>query len=225
MRPLALILILALLLPAASATALIIDTFENHSATSANGFVPNSVHSRPAGSFLGSPRHLESHWISGPNATGSEINGGGSSLLDFTVGAGTQAWTAVRWLNIGGVDITEGGAQNAIGLDIVFDDQPATITIILRDSLNNTSTASTNTSGGIIAPTQEAFLFSSFAGSVDVTDIERIDLTITSLLPDTNMQIDLIESTFVPEPSTATLLGISLIGLGLKGRRNRKLRS
>ena len=61
-------------------------------------------------------------------------------------------------------------------------------------------------------------LFSSFSGSVDFTDIELIAMNVTPLFPAADLQIDFIESTFIPEPSTALLLGIGLVALGVRRR-------
>jgi len=217
----ALSLLIALAIPVASANALIIDAFDDAAATAANSGTLSDTVITASGSFLGTNRELTSDWDSGPNSVDGEVDAGGSSLLNYSLGADTQGSTTIIWNDIGGVDLTEGGTQNAIGLSIVFDDLPADITLILTDSSLSSATATVTTSGGIFAPEEEFLLFSGFTGSVDPTDIETIELRIDSVFPATDMQIDFIESTFIPEPGTGTLLGISLVGLGLKRRKSR----
>jgi hypothetical protein len=65
----------------------------------------------------------------------------------------------------------------------------------------------------------ELVLMSTFPG-IDFTDIEKLILTFTSTgMPGTNFDITLDEVSVVPEPSSAALLALGLIGLGFAGRR------
>lgn len=49
--------------------------------------------------------------------------------------------------------------------------------------------------------------------------VDTTPLDATALLPATNIHVDFIESTFIPELSTALLVGLGLIGLGTRRRK------
>jgi hypothetical protein len=70
---------------------------------------------------------------------------------------------------------------------------------------------------GSSSRTSQGVTFNSFSGSVDFTDVENISLWIEGVFGGTDIQIDFIESTVVPEPSLLALLGIA--GLAIAGRK------
>jgi hypothetical protein len=78
-------------------------------------------------------------------------------------------------------------------------------------------TSGFTTPGGIFVPTSQGVTFNSFSGSVDFTDVENISLWIEGVFGGTDIQIDFIESTVVPEPSLLALFGIA--GLAVAGRK------
>jgi hypothetical protein len=67
-----------LLLPV-GASALIIASFDDPAATTANSGTTTDTTNTPAGSFLGTDRDLTAVWGSGPNDIDGEIDSGGSS--------------------------------------------------------------------------------------------------------------------------------------------------
>ena len=116
-------------------------------------------------------------------------------------------------------DLTAAGTLNAIGIEVVFDDLPATILMTITDGSSNSGTASLITTGGIFAPQVLTLVFAGFTGAIDFSDIETISMQLTATMPATDVQIGFIESTFVPEPSTTMLLGFSIVVLGARLRR------
>ncbi len=211
-----------LLFVASPSSAAIIDSFDDAEIVSANSGTPSDSVTTPAGSFLGTNRVLEANWASGSNAVDGEIDSGGSSLLNISLGAGTLGSVEVTWDIIAGIDLTAGATLNAIGIEIVFDDLPADLTVSVTDGSANSGQSSTTTSGGIFAPESLILLFSSFSGSVDFTDITSISLLVDANLPASDLQFGFIETTFIPEPSTALLVGFGLTGLGA-GRRHARV--
>jgi len=208
-----------LLFVTAPASALVIDSFDDGASVSADGGTPIDSALTPAGSFLGTNRELDASWDSGANSVDSEIDAGGSSLLNISLDADTLGDVSVLWQNIGGADLTAGATLNAIALSIVFDDLPADITLIVTDGSSNAGSSTTTTPGGIFVPTTTALSFASFSGSVDFTDVETIQLIVDPLFPAADLQIDFIESTFIPEPTTGLLLAGGLIVLGARRRK------
>jgi hypothetical protein len=208
-----------LLFVTAPASAVIIDTFDDSALTSADSGTPFDSALTAAGSFLGTNRELDTSWDSGANSVDGEIDAGSSSLLNISLGADTLGDISVLWQNIGGIDLTLGATLNAIALSIVFDDLPADITFIVTDGSSNVGSSTISTPGGIFAPTQTALTFASFSGSVDFSDVETIQLIVDPLFPAADLQIDFIESTFIPEPSTGLLLAGGLIALGARRRK------
>lgn len=210
-----------LLLITAPASALIIDSFDTAASTTANSGTPTDTIITASGTFLGTNRNLESNWISGANAVVGGIDAGGSSLLNLSLRASTLGDVTVGWSGIGGADLTAGATLNAISLEVVFDDLPADITIQVFDG-TFLGQSTITTAGGIFVSTIESLLFSSFSGTVDFTSVESITLIIEPLFPAANLQIGFIESAsvpIIPEPSTALLLSLGLVGLGVRRRR------
>jgi len=205
-----------LLLPV-GASATIIDTFDDAAATTANSGTTTDTTNTLAGSFLGTDRDLEADWASGPNDVDGEVDSGGSSQLSFAAGPDTLGGVHVQWNDIGGVDLTLGGTLNGIGVVIDFDDLPVDIQIEVTDGSANTGNLTKTTSGGIFLPETEGFEFSDFSGAVDFEDVETITLWIDAKFGGTDLQIDFIESTTVPEPALLALFGIA--GLAVAGRK------
>ena len=135
------------------------------------------------------------------------------------IGPSTLGGVEVLWDNIGGVDLTESATQNAIGIEIVFDDLPADIVVTITDGSSNTGQATSSAPGGIFSPTSVVLTFASFSGSIDFTDVESISLGLSATFPATDVQIGFIESTSVPEPSTALLLTLGLVGLAARRQK------
>ncbi len=203
------------------AHAVLIDDFTDAASVSADSGMISDNAATAAGSFLGTNRQLDADWISGANSIAGDIDSGGSGLLTMSAGANTLGTVMVLWQNIGGVDLSAAGTLNAISLGIDFDDLPVDIVLDITDSSANTGSANSAVPGGIFAPISQEVLFASFSGSVDFSSVETIKLTLNPQFPATDIQINFIESTFVPIPEPTTLAGLSLMGLLVMARRRR----
>lgn len=211
------VLLFSLLISSGS-SALIIDTFDDFISESASSGNVSEQSNTASGSFLGTDRSFEVTWSSGPNSVDAAIDAGGDSQLGIQWGEDTRGDVTVLWQNIGGVDLTEGGTQNAIGLELTENDLPVDITITVTDGSANSGSAFATTTAGPLFPTLETLLFSSFSGGIDFTDVESIELNVEAAdFPGPDFEVAFIAS--VPEPGTVLLLASGLLGLTLWGRR------
>lgn len=224
---------LAVAVFALPASAFIIDSFDDTQSQSASSGTPVDSGTL-AGGMIGGSRDLTANWTSGPNTVDADVNSGSSSLLNISLGADTLGTVDVIYDGGGGgfaaTDFTVGGTLNAIAMQIPFDDLPVDIEIVAL-SLTGTSALTLNPGGGIFAPTSLDYLFGSFVTQsgtgADFTAVTGLELHISPNFPATDLQIDFIETTFVPppgvpEPSTYVLGAMGLLGLGLFLRRKRQ---
>jgi hypothetical protein len=218
------------------AHAVIIDTFDTSQSLSADMFT-DDFGSVAGGGILGGERDSVVIWDSGPNTVDVEVNAGSSGLLNFSSGAATIGYAdfiwdgldgsdAVDFAGLGGVDLTAGGTLNAIALNVAFDDLPVEVGMSIATDAGNFSSASLNLPGGIFTPQSYSILFSAFVPDVgagaDFTNVNAILLWIQGELAATDVQLDFIESAYVPEPSSLILAAFGCIGFAAWGWRRRK---
>lgn len=202
--------------------ALLIDSFDvtqslgaNSSTTSSNGLATGS-------SIVGGERDATVDFISGPNSADLDINPGSNSLLNLsnganTLGSATLLYDGAGGIGLGGVDMTDGGATNGIGIEIAFDDLPVNLIFTVTDVFASVGTSTITTSGGIFSPTQVALAFASFSGAVDFSAVDSILIEVVPLQAATDIQIDFIETVLVPEPGALAML--ATVGMALAVRR------
>jgi len=232
----ALCLILILMAFASSSSATVIDSFST--AQSLNlatvGSISSSV-SSTAGDILGIERDMTLEMFSG-SAISVQADLGGFSILDQSQNSATTGKTTITWdgvdgspsidyTGLGGVDLTNGGDNNAIIISVLFDDLPAELIISAYTNGGNWSKYTASLPGLIFAsPATVVMAFDDFvvqSGSgVDFTDIGAISLVVNgTLYGGTDMMIDNVETNTVPEPSTLILLGAGFIGIFLTARK------
>lgn len=226
-------------LSAASANAVVIDTFDISQALKANsGITQDSGVAGLDASILGGERDMLLDWFSGAANLELTANAGspGNGLLSFSAGAQTSGQGEVVWdgddgdplslnpLGLGGIDLTDGGTLDRIAVGVESDDWPVHLVFEVYTNSFDWSSATLELPGGISSAQTFELLFSAFTPQVasigagaDFTNVGAIRLIIDDQRAETDLSIRFVEST--PEPATLSLLALG--GLALLRRRRR----
>lgn len=202
------------------ANALLIDDFNGGNVTTTD-VAPGPLNAAYGGAVGGSHTVTLSNVVGagGPNGAGANIFGG---TFNHSNDTGVSSDSTIDWnangAGLGGVDITEAGANDALGLAITTIDQGnVTLTFTITDGSAATSTLALNGLGvGTFS-----FFFTAFTGSADFTDVESIRLDVVTGTA-SDLVIDLVQTQrgpSVPVPGTIALLGLAIGGLGAMRRR------
>ncbi|MEM7145733.1 MAG: PEP-CTERM sorting domain-containing protein [Verrucomicrobiota bacterium] len=184
------------------------------------------------GSIIGGERDLTLTVTANPQSAGAEviITAGTSNLLVADLGLQVEAATELLYngvgaAGLGGVDLTSGGA-NAFAIGIELLDLDLNIEIAVTDTGGDIATFSTTEPGGIFSSTTREFVFSNFSnlGATDFTSVDSVRLTFATDNPGADLVLDVLGTSFVPEPSRSLtiLTGLALCFLN---RRRPALRS
>lgn len=170
--------------------------------------------------ILGGEREVQITLVSGMNdgSVVSSFVSSGSFTLDS--GATLQTSTLITWdgtdgdpnnaLNptgLGGVDMTNGGLDDAFLVEGLFSDQPFDLTITVYTSAGQFSTL-TRSFPEIPVPNDFAFLFTDFVptgGGADFSNVGAITLMITSVDPALDVVIDAFGTTGTVPPTPTSI--------------------
>jgi hypothetical protein len=182
--------------------------------------IPSSVSSTASGGdILGGERDIQIT-IDAGTTTGNRLSSGvGTSLLSVGYepsieGTAEIVWdgpdgdaTSIDFTGLGGVDLTESGAQDAFIIRINSDDLAASLIIEVFTDSGNSSTATLNLPGSIFSPEDRTVPFSSFTANLgtgaDFENVGAIVLSVTSTTP-LDLEIDSFGTTSTQPAPTLT---------------------
>jgi hypothetical protein len=185
---------------------------------------------------LGFERHLEIYDISGNNGSlGSNVvlvvkEAEGSVSFNNSAdvsSTGKISWKGLNQAGLGGIDLTESSINTLILLDITSADANVEMIFSVTDTFGNIATQSLSSGVGFLE-----FVFADFVQADEndkanstsgLTDFTEADFLSLSLISGKSGDVSFIfvESTTppaLPEPATALIFCLGLIGLGINRR-------
>jgi hypothetical protein len=211
--------------------ALIIDNFTGAMQTSIGpGASPGATSNftAPAAGAIGGFRQIGVELVAGPSIASVTVDEVGTGLLAFSSNAGTTANASVLWdggssSGLGGIDLTEGGAN----LGVVFTyraDGRANITFDIFSGAGNSSSRTLQTlDTGFGVPflfavlPLSSFTTSSGSGAV-MTNVTAIRVSVQGI-GGYDLQLDDIVMSPIPEPAAAGLVLAMAVAFPLRRRR------
>ena len=221
----------------ASAT-LIIDSFDAGPQTlmvwASYPLDTNFLSGQPTTEVIGGSRDATLEWVSGTSRTFVDVNFEGSGVLDFAQGPMAEAKLTLIWdgdmtpgLNAYALaaDLTDGGNNTGLIASILSIDLPIKLEVSVYTDSGNWSYNEGVFPGGAVGAHYLSFNDPGWVhtgAGADFTNVGAIKIVINgTYYPDTDLRIDYFAAG-VPEPSTAIMALLGLVGLGLvRLRRNR----
>jgi hypothetical protein len=146
--------------------------------------------------------------------TGTSTLATGNGQLSYNEDTGVDSELSITYTAPGPLDLASLG--EAFYFDVLTADAGITITLTVN-SAGGSSTASVVIPNAIVSATQVLAQFSNFVGFADFSMLTDLTVLITSDGAATDFSIS--EAGVVPEPSALAILGLGLIGLGLRRRK------
>tara|TARA_B100000745_G_scaffold300566_1_gene255377 strand:+ start:2997 stop:3686 length:690 start_codon:yes stop_codon:yes gene_type:complete len=215
----------AALVAASSASAvLIVDDFTTEQFLEVSGST-GSVSSQVEGAgILGGERDVYLGVIDNEHGLSADVNVVGGNYHHST-DTGVTAFSTIQWdgidgsdsidaMGLSGVDLLSAGS--AFVIDVLSTDLGATFELTVWD-MDGTFETVFKSVGQVLSPQSVAFNFNSFSSALDLSSVGAMELTLSGAAA-----VDLsIRSVTVPEPAGIALVGLGLLGLGLR-RKSKK---
>ena len=210
---------------AAPASALDIDTFDGTQIVADAAIAPLVFSNEEAGSMLGGERDMTVLGGTGLLGTVGLVDDG---VLNFSNSPQSQGRLFVDYdgvgnsiFGLGGVDLTDGGADDAFAFTLLFADFEVEYTVEVIDMDGDLGSFTGTLPTGIFGGGDEVDIVTPFASlsnpAVDFSNVGSIFMRFEAQAPAADITIDNFRT--VPEPSSVALL---LAGGALIARRRRR---
>lgn len=197
---------------AGAAQPVIVDDFTTNQAALTLTFPPagTTASSSVAGSMLGGERdnviNLTAGVIAGNQMTAVVSSGFFSYSQDATIAGngeiqwdGTDTSATLNPTGLGGIDLTVSGSQDALLLNVAFDDLPVNVVLRVYTDGANASEVTLALPGLILAATNFVVPYSAFApflgAGADFTDVGAVTLMIGSAITAPDVVLDFLQTT------------------------------
>ncbi|OSP54324.1 hypothetical protein [Pseudoruegeria sp. SK021] len=158
------------------------------------------------------------------------VDGEGSIDLSNTrgvTGSGSVTWDGMGSTGLGGIDLTDGGSNDALITSIVFSRGSGALTFSAVDTNGVSGMATYAFNTDISSASPVAFLFSSFSNGVDLTSVNSLTMLMSGIDPAASNSVGSVYAGVapvpapVPLPAAGLLLGTVLLGGGVAARRRK----
>lgn len=236
----------------AQAATIVIDEFADFQMLTATGPIgANTDESAVAASVLGGERDMFLRVLGGASsqkatAVAFDLGGGANSLflsqqstikssllLTYDGGDGDADPSEIDYTGLGGFDLRGGGTEFGLELGVNFRDQPVDVTFTVYDasdaSGNTWSRETITLSGPSFVPQAFTIPYGHFTthgpnGGVNFSNVGAVTMEIGAFGAGTDLEIDYLRTSVVPEPSSIViaLVGSALCGLNVLRRRRKR---
>lgn len=159
--------------------------------------------------------------VGGGDETSVSVIGNALSMSneDGVDGTVTVLWAGTGGTGLGGVDLTDMGLSDRIGLTVNSIDLSVSLMFTIIDTVAGVSTGTLT----FVQTTNfmTSILFSNFVGTADFTTVDSIQLVASSTQASWDGNISFLQSTNLPAPGALALFGLGLIGMAGYSRRRK----
>ncbi|MBN2579854.1 MAG: PEP-CTERM sorting domain-containing protein [Pirellulales bacterium] len=226
--------IFVLALASAPIHAELIDSFETAQSLTVDTATTFAEGTVSGAGMLWGKRYVALQKVSGGVGASVYVNIDPVEVLDFNQdsrvkstallvwdGAAHEGESPVEINTSASIDLTTGGEDNGLALEVTNDDLPIDLKITLYGA-SGSADHTLSLPGGVFSSTTYFIPFTAFSG-IDPTDVRAVTLLIDGSLAEgadlTLNQFCSANPPDIPEPATWVLLGLALAGVGLFHRK------